>query len=376
VPLTPACSSSDAQGGGGGETLTSGKGSDCAFDVANIQQEIFLGTCAEQNCHAAHSPAAALDLETANVAARLVGIPSSICDGKTRIVAGAPEESFLYEKITSYQPLCGSHMPVTGDLTVAERACVKQWIAGLPPVVGGGTGGDAGCESCGGSACVDLSTDPANCGGCRKACPAGAGCSGGACVCPSGTSECGGACVDPSSDPANCGGCGKPCGATEVCKLGVCSASCGTLTKCGASCVDTSSSEANCGGCGKACSMGQICSGGSCACGGGSVSFSAAVQPIFTASCAQGGCHGGAMPQQGLNLSAGKAHQALVNITASECKDGRQRVLPGQPQQSYLLDKVMGVDLCSGSKMPKLTMLPSGDIQTISNWICQGAPNN
>lgn len=88
------------------------------------------------------------------------------------------------------------------------------------------------------------------------------------------------------------------------------------------------------------------------------------------------GCHTGANPAQGLNLSSGSSYSGLVNVTASECNDGRKRVLPGHPSQSYLLDKLMGVDLCFGTKMPKLGMLSGAQIQTISDWICTGAPNN
>jgi hypothetical protein len=38
---------------------------------------------------------------------------------------------------------------------------------------------------------------------------------------------------------------------------------------------------------------------------------------------------------------------------------------------------MIGVDMCSGSQMPKAGQrLPSSQIQTIANWICNGAPNN
>jgi hypothetical protein len=133
---------------------------------------------------------------------------------------------------------------------------------------------------------------------------------------------------------------------------------------------------ANCGACGNTCAAGQTCAAGACTCGNASVSFAADVQPIFTQSCATNGCHKGAMPQQGMNLSAGQAYQEIVNVTAAQCSDGRKRVLPGQPSESYLIDKMMDVDLCSGTKMPKLSMLGSGTIATVSNWICAGAPNN
>lgn len=145
---------------------------------------------------------------------------------------------------------------------------------------------------------------------------------------------------------------------------------------CGAVCLDTQTDTSNCGACGNACAVGQTCAAGACTCGAASVSFAGAVQPIFTANCAQAGCHKGVMAQQGLDLSAGKAYAELVNVTASECPDQRKRVLPGQPSQSYIIDKMMNVDLCSGTKMPKLGLLPQGQVTTIANWICEGAPNN
>jgi hypothetical protein len=52
------------------------------------------------------------------------------------------------------------------------------------------------------------------------------------------------------------------------------------------------------------------------------------------------------------------------------------RVLPGAPDQSYLVDKLLGIDLCFGSKMPKTGGVADADIATISNWICEGAPND
>jgi hypothetical protein len=88
------------------------------------------------------------------------------------------------------------------------------------------------------------------------------------------------------------------------------------------------------------------------------------------------GCHTGVNPAEDLKLTAGSSYTGLVNVTAAQCNDGRKRVLPGQPSQSYLMDKLMGVDLCFGTKMPKMGMVPSAQIETISNWICAGAPNN
>jgi hypothetical protein len=83
------------------------------------------------------------------------------------------------------------------------------------------------------------------------------------------------------------------------------------------------------------------------------------------------------MVQQGLNLSAGKAYANLVNVGATECRDGRKRVAPGNPTSSYLIQKMTGVNTCGGSQMPKAGQgLPTAQTQTIVNWICSGAPNN
>jgi hypothetical protein len=85
-------------------------------------------------------------------------------------------------------------------------------------------------ECCGG-VCVDLRSDPSNCGACGLACPAGIGCLAGSCVplvqncalalegatCALGQASaipgycCGGQCVDLETNNANCGGCAATC---------------------------------------------------------------------------------------------------------------------------------------------------------------------
>ena len=206
-------------------------------------------------------------------------------------------------------------------------------------------------------------------------CSLGASCVAGGCQCPAGTSDCNGQCLNIATDPANCGSCGNVCAQGTTCQASACICP-GGGTVCGAVCTDTQTDTSNCGACGSSCAVGQTCVAGACTCGSASVSFAAAVQPIFTASCAQAGCHKGIAAQQGLDLSAGKAYANLVNVAAAQCSDQRKRVLPGQPSQSYLIDKLMNVDICSGTRMPKTSPLPAAQINTIAGWICEGAPNN
>ncbi len=76
---------------------------------------------------------------------------------------------------------------------------------------------------CGG-VCVSLSTNNTHCGRCNWACPTNSRCTGGQCYCiMSGHKLCGNpvACVDIRSDPKNCGGCSN-CPSTQVCYGSVC----------------------------------------------------------------------------------------------------------------------------------------------------------
>jgi hypothetical protein len=53
------------------------------------------------------------------------------------------------------------------------------------------------------------------------------------------------------------------------------------------------------------------------------------------------------------------------------------RVTPSAVPQSYLMNKLLGINICSGTQMPKTGgALSSSDINTISSWICEGAPKN
>ncbi len=83
-------------------------------------------------------------------------------------------------------------------------------------------------------------------------------------ACPTGQTECKGACVDLQTDPVNCGKCGVGC-LSAVCKDGLCQ-TCEELgfDDCGGFCADLMNDVGNCGACGNVCASG-ICGLGQCA---------------------------------------------------------------------------------------------------------------
>ncbi len=102
------------------------------------------------------------------------------------------------------------------------------------------------------------------------------------------------------------------------------------------------------------------------------------IAPILNATCASSGaCHGGTSPQQGLNLTTDSSYANVVGQLTSCCG---QLVIPGDSVNSFL-PRVMSTDLTVRGgypyRMPLTgTPMPQPIVQTIKNWIAQGAANN
>ena len=105
--------------------------------------------------------------------------------------------------------------------------------------------------------------------------------------------------------------------------------------------------------------------------GGFNPTFSDIQTFVFTPDCATGGCHSGAMPAASLNLDAANSYAQLVGIAATQ-DNAVQRVNPGNPNASYLITKLEGPGVV-GEQMPPGSPMDQSDIDTIRQWITDGA---
>ena len=96
-------------------------------NCTDVPQTIFLPVCATALCHSAKDKTQGLDLQSTDVASRLVGAPST--EGPGLLVdPSSPESSVLYTKVTASPPF-GVRMPFNAPpLDDASVACVLQWI--------------------------------------------------------------------------------------------------------------------------------------------------------------------------------------------------------------------------------------------------------
>lgn len=97
---------------------------------------------------------------------------------------------------------------------------------------------------------------------------------------------------------------------------------------------------------------------------------------IFDTNCALSGCHAGANPQQGMNLSAGESFGSMVGVPSQE-RPSLLRVNPGNPDDSYLVHKIEGRSGIVGERMPLgRSPLSNDQINLIRTWIVNGAQDN
>jgi len=95
------------------------------------------------------------------------------------------------------------------------------------------------------------------------------------------------------------------------------------------------------------------------------------------AACVQCHTNVGRNPAASLNLLHDTAYAALVGVTSSG-KPGATRVVPNDPDNSYLIQKLEGSPDIAGQRMPRGSgpFLTEGQMTIIRRWISEGANNN
>lgn len=101
-----------------------------------------------------------------------------------------------------------------------------------------------------------------------------------------------------------------------------------------------------------------------------SPNFSSIQANVFTPYCEQ--CHSGAGAPHGLRLDEANSYALLVGVPSDE-QPGVLRVKAGDPNSSYLIQKLEGT-AGTGERMPAgLPPIPQADINVIRQWITNGA---
>lgn len=102
---------------------------------------------------------------------------------------------------------------------------------------------------------------------------------------------------------------------------------------------------------------------------------------IFEKGCNYSQCHAAGQSEQGLELAAGKAYGELVNKLSNNAaarSEGRLLVVPGKPEESFLVMKLRGpLDAKYGPVMPRGTEgARQNEYDAIVEWIRRGALND
>ncbi len=123
-----------------------------------------------------------------------------------------------------------------------------------------------------------------------------------------------------------------------------------------------------------ACTLAASCgSGNGSGAGGGgplTATFSSIQANVFTPICVT--CHSGASAPHGLRLDGNSSYALLVGVPSDE-EPSILRIEPGDPDNSYLVQKIQGT-AASGERMPAgMPALPQATIDTIRQWVTSGA---
>jgi hypothetical protein len=102
-----------------------------AAPCPDIPKDVFATTCSTAGCHGTVDRAQGLDLQSPNVASRLVNVHAM--GGGVLVDPANANQSVIYTKVLSAPPF-GGRMPIgKPPLDDATVACVLSWVSGQTP---------------------------------------------------------------------------------------------------------------------------------------------------------------------------------------------------------------------------------------------------
>lgn len=108
--------------------------------------------------------------------------------------------------------------------------------------------------------------------------------------------------------------------------------------------------------------------------GGGGVltdNFQSIQDNVFTPICSV--CHAGGAAPKGLRLDAANSYAMIVGVPSVE-DSGLLRIKPGDPDNSYLIQKIEGHASVGGQMPLGGPPLPTATIDVMREWVTNGAP--
>jgi hypothetical protein len=105
-------------------------------------------------------------------------------------------------------------------------------------------------------------------------------------------------------------------------------------------------------------------------------SFGEVHERVLQPSCVFATCHaGGPSPAGSLSLDRDVAHASLVDVPSSVVAHGIL-VVPGDPEASYIMEKLLVAMPAAGESMPPDAALDSERIELVRAWIEAGAADD
>lgn len=380
--LLAACGGGGGGGSYGGSSPAGGTGTTLEATFASIQANVFTPICTA--CHVGASAPQGLRLDEANSYALLVGVASAEQPGVARVAPGNPDASYLIAKLEGTAAV-GNRMPLDGTpLTQAEIDVIRQWItdgapknastmptepvrvSSLSPLPGSSALSLPGSITAIFDRDVDASSVTSSSFVLERSGGDGSFGDGNEVAIPLSPSV---PLANPATATADLDGVASVADTYRVRLIGSGGA---PILDLGANALDGEFA-------------GSFPSGDGSAGGDFEATFTVvAVQPtlqsiqdnVFTPTCSTSGCHSGpssgTLPS-GMDLtSAGTSFDNLVGV-ASVQQPSLDRVAAGDPDASYLIEKLEGT-AATGERMPfGGPYLEQSTIDAIRQWIGDGA---